>query len=160
MKSLIVNRFVHSDDMRSKGDKKPTKVEIFRDPKKLRGPKVEKFLVLDSVDNLSAKDWLIKLIGIVLSLYLPPAKTGSSRIGTGKHQSKFFTMVLLLIVLGFSLKFQDDPVQGSLNQWNVTQLKINRTARYLDPMVVHNFWTKLDQFITSEKPHLLNKLNS
>jgi hypothetical protein len=28
------------------------------------------------------------------------------------------------VVLGFSLKFQDDPVNGLLNQWKVQQLQV------------------------------------
>jgi hypothetical protein len=54
---LIDSQFVSSDDMRKKIDKKPLQVVLTRDPKKLSGTSLPKFLVLDTVDTLKDRDW-------------------------------------------------------------------------------------------------------
>jgi hypothetical protein len=51
---------VDSEEIRKEGVKKPAFVELSRDPKKLStfiAKNAAKFLIYDSVDSLSSKDW-------------------------------------------------------------------------------------------------------
>lgn len=59
-------------------------------------------------------------------------------------------VVLFSKVLGFSLRFVDEPVGGGVGKWNVKGLGISRSKRYLDSMVVHSFWKDLDKFLAQK----------
>jgi hypothetical protein len=106
-------RFVHSDEIRNKGQKKPTKVLITRDPKKLSSDQISKFTVLDSIDELDQKEW-DKVVACFAS--------GQEWQFKGWKYTK--PVDLFSRIKGFSLKFQDDPSQGMLGQWNVKQLQV------------------------------------
>lgn len=109
--SLI--RFVHSDEIRNQGQKKPVKVVITRDPKKLSPEQISKFTVLDSIEELDPKEW-DKVVACFAS--------GQEWQFKGWKYTK--PVDIFSRIKGFSLKFQDDPSQGLLNQWNVKQLQV------------------------------------
>ena len=58
--ALILFSFVPSEEIRKQSDKKPLKVEITRDVKKL-APSValhgSKFVIYDSIESFSSDDW-------------------------------------------------------------------------------------------------------
>ncbi|KAJ3261511.1 accessory factor associated with RNA polymerase II [Boothiomyces macroporosus] len=107
---LIDQKFISSEEIRQKGEKKPMQLTITRDPKKHA---ISKFLVLDSIDTMKDKDW-----NRVVAVFT----CGQEWQFKGWKWDK--PVDIFSRVLGFSLKFQDEPPSGSLSQWNVKILDV------------------------------------
>ncbi|KAJ3269726.1 hypothetical protein HDV01_001068 [Terramyces sp. JEL0728] len=115
--------FISSEEIRQKGEKKPMQLTITRDPKKHA---ISKFLVIDSIDTMTEKDW-----GRVVAVFT----CGQEWQFKGWKWEK--PVDIFSKVLGFSLKFQDEPPSGSLAQWNVKildELQLFAKGLGLDPV--------------------------
>lgn len=136
---LIDQKFVSSQEIMSKGEKKLHQVIITRDPKKV-SPTAgkDKFLVLDSVETIKGPDW-----DRVVAVFATGQEWQFKNWPWGEKPVEIFSKIL-----GFSLRYQDEPAAGSIPIWKVKQLQISRNKRHLDNMVVGQFWKEIDQFIT------------
>ena len=131
---LIDNKFVPAEEYRQRGEEKPTEVILERDPSKTPPKAEKKFLVLDSHDSI--KDWS-RVVAVFTA-----GQTWQFRAWKWDKPIDLFQNVL-----GFCLKFQDEPPLGQVSSWNVEIMNIHRSRRYLDQTVVYNFWQKLDAFV-------------
>ncbi|KAJ3200957.1 hypothetical protein HDU67_001691, partial [Dinochytrium kinnereticum] len=110
VKSFLVDyKYVPTEEFLSKGEPKPPMVVLERKASALpvQGPKT--FHVYDSIDKLKSEDWE-RIVAV---------------FATGQEWQfknwKFGAPVNIFSkVLGFSLKFQDEPLNAKVKAWNVT----------------------------------------
>ncbi|KAL2913640.1 Rho GTPase-activating protein [Polyrhizophydium stewartii] len=140
---LIDQKFTSTDEYRNRGEHKPTQVILERDPSKLAPGSQKKFLVLDSIETLRPPDW-DRVVAVFTN--------GQEWQFRGWKWDK--PVDIFHNVLGFSLKFQDEPPPGQTPSWNVEVLNIHRSRRYLDGPVVYNFWQKIDGKVKASKAGL------
>ena len=124
---LIDQKFIPTDDIRKNGVKKPPQVMITRDPKKLSplaNKHAAKFLVVDSVDTLKPQDWYTEKDNNPRDRIVAVFATGQEwQFDTWANEWKK-PVYLFSKVLGFSLRYQDEPPTGSITKWNVKQLQV------------------------------------
>ncbi|TFK65330.1 RNA polymerase II-associated protein [Pluteus cervinus] len=58
-------------------------------------------------------------------------------------------------VKGFYVSWTTDPPNTKIKDWNVTELKIDKTRRHVDKSTVAHFWKMLDSWIMQHKPSLM-----
>lgn len=111
--------------MRKHGEKKPLKVELVRDPKKLSAfaaKHASNFEVYDSVESLAPKDWYMNVDS--RSRIVAVFATGQEWQFSNWYKDYKQPVTLFSKVLGFSLRYSDDPPAGMLPKWNVKQLQV------------------------------------
>ncbi|EGF80142.1 hypothetical protein BATDEDRAFT_35087 [Batrachochytrium dendrobatidis JAM81] len=137
---LIDQKFIPTDTYRNRGENKPVDVTLERDPMKLAPGAHQKFLVLDSVETLRPHDW-DRVVAVITM--------GQEWQFRGWKWEK--PVEIFHNVLGFSLKFVDEPPPGQASLWNVENLNIHRSRRYLDGTVVYSFWQLIDGYMRGPK---------
>ncbi|KAF9009654.1 RNA pol II accessory factor, Cdc73 family-domain-containing protein [Cyathus striatus] len=58
-------------------------------------------------------------------------------------------------VKGIYVSWTNDPPNPKIQDWNVTELKIDQHRRHVDKSVVAHFWKTLDTWIAANKPWLM-----
>ncbi|KAH9842453.1 RNA polymerase II-associated protein [Rhodofomes roseus] len=58
-------------------------------------------------------------------------------------------------VKGFYMTWANDPPNHKIQDWNVTELKIDQHRRHIDKSVVAHFWKTLDTWTMTNKPWLM-----
>ncbi|KAH6574343.1 hypothetical protein BASA81_017404 [Batrachochytrium salamandrivorans] len=137
---LIDQKFTPTETYRNRGENKPTQVILERDPFKISPDVQQKFLVLDSVETMKHRDW-----DRVVAVFA----MGQVWQFRGWKWEK--PVEIFHNILGFTLKFVDEPPPGLVPQWKVEVLNIHRSKRYLDGTVVYSFWQLIDGFIRGQK---------
>ncbi|KAI9216812.1 RNA pol II accessory factor, Cdc73 family-domain-containing protein [Blastocladiella britannica] len=145
--------FVPAEDKRRENPRatKPTRIDLVRKQNTLSssafGNRKWRFTVMDSGDKLTtAADW-DRVVAVFAG--------GMSWQFDGW---KWPTPVELFSnVRGYIVKYHDEEVPPAVKLWNVKVLEVERSKRHKDLPMVLDFWSDLEKFIATHKPHLLPK---
>ncbi|KAG0368080.1 RNA pol II accessory factor, Cdc73 family-domain-containing protein [Gamsiella multidivaricata] len=134
--------FMDSQEIRSKGDAKPTRLTIERRQKANETHKTP-YHVIDSADHLRPEDW-----DRVICVFTTGAEWQFKK---WKWQKP---VELFAHVKGFYVKWADEQPKDSIKSWNVEVLSLNRHRRHADRAVVTEFWDRLQGWCLANKPYL------
>ncbi|KAJ1675194.1 accessory factor associated with RNA polymerase II [Spiromyces aspiralis] len=57
--------------------------------------------------------------------------------------------------MGIYPKFPDEHLRDNAKTWNIGMLDIERSRRYTDRAKVLKLWEDIDNYISTNKPHLI-----
>ncbi|KAF9426658.1 accessory factor associated with RNA polymerase II [Podila epigama] len=134
--------FVDSQELRNKGEPKPTKIVIERRQKVNETHKTP-YHVFDSTDHLRPEDW-----DRVVCVFTTGAEWQFKKWKWTKPIEVFSH------VKGFYAKWADEIPKESITTWNVEILSLNRHRRHADRALVTEFWDSLQSWCLANKSHL------
>ncbi|KAI8855295.1 RNA pol II accessory factor, Cdc73 family-domain-containing protein [Chytridium lagenaria] len=141
VKSLLIDYvYKPTEEYLTRGDSKPPMVVLERKStaQPMQGPKT--FHVYDSIDKLKPEDW-----DRVCAVFATGQEWQFKNWKYGAPVNIFAK------VKGYAWKFQDEPPNEKVKNWNVTMLEIHRVRRHLDAQTVNDFWLSLDNWIREKK---------
>lgn len=101
------------------------------------GEKTLKFQLVDNPTRITPEDW-----SRVIAVFLHGGATWQFK--GWKWETP---LEILQHVRGFSLEWDDAPVDPKVANWNVQRLTIQRTRRHADATAVHQFWSSIEEFL-------------
>ncbi|KAF9379573.1 accessory factor associated with RNA polymerase II [Podila verticillata] len=134
--------FVDSQELRDKGEAKPTNIKIERRQKPNETQKTY-YQVIDSTDHMRPEDW-----DRVVCVFTTGAEWQFKKWKWQKPIEVFTH------VKGFYAKWADEIPKENIKSWNVDILSLNRHRRHADRALVTEFWDSLQSWCLANKPHL------
>lgn len=143
------SKYVPREEMMKKGFHKASVATTFkrRVGQRLGGGLVE-YEIMDNPKSklLTAKDWE-RVVAVVCL-----GQSWQFKDWPGHYSDP---VRLFSTVYGFYCGMEGAKVPNELNQWAVTQARLNRDKRGLDSVTYASFWNGVDEFMTIHKPEML-----
>ncbi|KAF9334758.1 accessory factor associated with RNA polymerase II [Podila minutissima] len=134
--------FVDSQELRDRGEAKPSNIKIERRQKPNETQKTY-YQVIDSTDHMKAEDW-----DRVVCVFTTGAEWQFKKWKWQKPIEVFNHCK------GFYAKWADEIPKENIKSWNVEILNLNRHRRHADRALVTEFWDSLQSWCLANKPHL------